>query len=692
MPGVDMERTKGVGLVAVMSPDDVTAEENAKKEAENAPPEKDQILTGLGAYVLRCWEAARNAKSSTITPRLNECLRRKKGEYSPEKMALIQAHGGSDVYMMLTNVKCRASESWLRDILLPSGDRPWDLEPTPVADLPPVYDQIIQERVAQESAAFIQAIGQPVSPAGTYYRTEQLRDLVRVRRQDEAKKIAGRMAVVIEDQLVEGGFKKAFNEILQDITTYPVAILKGPVARKKRRLAWQENNGGFQCVVENEIISEFMRVSPFDIYPAPGITNVDDGYIIEKHNLVSADLEAMLGVEGFNDDEIREVLKRYSSGGLKDWLWAGDDEDERDQRDILWDSPEVFIEALEFWGTAHGQDLSDWGMSADQIPDLDRHYSITAWSVGGHIIKAVMNPDPLGRKPYYVSSFSAVPGSFWGIALPELIADIQDICNATARSLVNNMGIASGPQAEINVDRIPPGQDVTNIYPWKIWQSTSDMVGSAGGSPAVRFFQPDTNAAILMKVYEYFSKLADDYSGVPAYAYGGTFQLGGAGRTAAGLSMLMSAASKGIKQVIANMDEILEALIERKYQHNMLYHPDNSIKGDLRVVARGSSVLLAKEQQQVRRAEFLTATANPIDLQIMGMRGRAAILRANAEGLDLNVDKIVPPDEVIQFMSMPQGPGGGPPGAVPGGAPRELDVSGRPMGESVAQPGIQTGA
>ena len=124
MPGIDTEERKGVGLVAVMTPGEVTAEEDVKKEAENAEPEAEQISTALGAYIMRCWTAARNAKSSEVTPRLNDCLRRKKGEYSPTKLAFIQAQGGSEVYMMLTNVKSRAAESWLRDILLPSKDRP----------------------------------------------------------------------------------------------------------------------------------------------------------------------------------------------------------------------------------------------------------------------------------------------------------------------------------------------------------------------------------------------------------------------------------------------------------------------------------------------------------------------------------------------------------------------------------------
>ena len=40
-------------------------------------------------------------------------LRQRNGDYEPEKLAQITRQGGSEIYMMLTEVKCRAAESWL---------------------------------------------------------------------------------------------------------------------------------------------------------------------------------------------------------------------------------------------------------------------------------------------------------------------------------------------------------------------------------------------------------------------------------------------------------------------------------------------------------------------------------------------------------------------------------------------------
>jgi hypothetical protein len=74
----------------------------------------------------------------------------------------------------------------------------------------------------------------------------------------------------------------------------------------------------------------------------------------------------------------------------------------------------------------------------------------------------------------------------------------------------------------------------------------------------------------------------------------------------------------------------------------MKYDPDLSVKGDLQIRARGAAGIVAKEAVQLRRNEFLTATANPVDMQIMGAEGRSALLREAARGLDMNPDDIVP--------------------------------------------------
>ena len=205
----------------------------------------------------------------------------------------------------------------------------------------------------------------------------------------------------------------------------------------------------------------------------------------------------------------------------------------------------------------------------EEIPDEAKEYDANVWAVGNYIIKAVLNYDPLGEKPYAKTSFIKCPGAFWGKGIPEIIEDLQNICNAAARALVNNMGISSGPQVEVNLERIPPNEDITQLHPWKIWQVTNDPLGSS--APAVRFTQPDDNANTLLGVYDKFSKLADDQSGIPSYVYG-DLNVQGAGRTSSGLSMLMGAAGKGIRQVVMHIDnEIIKPIVYRQFVYNMRY-------------------------------------------------------------------------------------------------------------------------
>jgi hypothetical protein len=234
------------------------------------------------------------------------------------------------------------------------------------------------------------------------------------------------------------------------------------------------------------------------------------------------------------------------------------------------------------------------------------------------------------------------------MGLPENMRDVQIMCNASARALANNMGIGSGPQVEVAVDRLADGEDVTQMYPWKIWQTTSDKTG--GGQPGVRFFMPEMKAAELMGIYNQFAKQADEVTGIPNYIYGSGSGASGAGRTASGLSMLMDNAAKGIKSAVSTIDDVVVMVVSRFYTHNMIYNPDPYIKGDFKVVAKGAMGLVAKEQIQVRRNEFLNLVlSNQVALQIVGPEGAAYLMRETAMGLQMDVDKLVPSTEMMKF-------------------------------------------
>lgn len=189
------------------------------------------------------------------------------------------------------------------------------------------------------------------------------------------------------------------------------------------------------------------------------------------------------------------------------------------------------------------------------------------------------------------------------------------------------------------MNRLADGQNVTSMYPWKIWQMKDELGGS--NNRAISFFQPNSIAAELLAVYEQFERRADDATQIPRYAYGNE-RVGGAGSTMGGLQLLLNSVAKGIKEVVMQIDlGVIVPAIEQLYTFNMLYNQDPSIKGDAKVRARGATALIAKDQQSQRREQFLAQTANPIDMSIIGLEGRAVVLREQAKALDLP-DAIVP--------------------------------------------------
>jgi len=192
------------------------------------------------------------------------------------------------------------------------------------------------------------------------------------------------------------------------------------------------------------------------------------------------------------------------------------------------------------------------------------------------------------------------------------------------------------------------GEDVTSLRPWRIWQVTSDPVGNgAYQREPITFMQPNSNVPELAGIIKTFMELADEWSGIPRYLTGDA--PGGAGRTASGLSMLMSNAGKSLKQVVANVDNYaLRPMLQRLHYWNMKYSDDADLKGDINIVVRGANALVAKESAQVRRNEFLATTANPIDMQIIGPEGRANVLREVVKTLDMDANKIVPSEEVLR--------------------------------------------
>ena len=471
----------------------------------------------------------------------------------------------------------------------------------------------------------------------------------------------------MDDLLVEGQFWQAFSEFLADLPVYQLAIIKGPIVRNTETLEWSE--GG-----EPRMISKprffWERVSPFDVWFSPGAQGLEHTETFERQRFTVSDLYNLIGLPGYRDKAIRDVIQKHSENGLREWgLMFEEERRKLENRGPVDSTEDHMIDCVEHQGYVLGKFLKEYGMKGTF--DDEKPYFITCWLIDRDVIKVMLNPNLRKRANYYVTSFDKQPGTIYGAGIADLMSDVQDVMNATLRSLVNNMSIASGPQVFYNEDLVNPNQNDA-LYPWKRWKYNTDPANPQANP--VGFFQPSSNANELLQVFGSFNMLADEVSAIPRYMTGDN-RVGGAGRTASGLAMLMSNANKSLQNVAENVDrDVFYPLLQSLYDLVMLTDSTGLMRGDELIKVNGVRNVLKQEQDRVRQLEFLQLTANQIDAPIIGPK-RAEILQQVADRIGLELD-IPDPNDQNQPGQPPAaaGPGAGPnPGGTPTPTPSVSD-------------------
>lgn len=649
------------GLLRIVSPQDLQQQERLASEAAEKPND-DALTSQLASHIRARMTEMRNFRNTErISERLIDSLRCYRGQYDPTKLQEISKFGGSQVYARITGTKCRAATALLRDVFL-GGERPWEVAPTPVPTIPDDITSAIDQLVMTEVVAMTQ-MGAPPDEGQIDARRRQLRQQAEKAAKKQAKDEAARSTDKLDDILREGNFYEAFAEFLIDLPIFPFACVKGPEVRRVSRLKWVEGKPQMSQIPQ----MFWRRVSPFDLYFSPGASGPHEAEFVERIRLTRSDLLSVKGLPGYRDDQIDQVLERFSETGFREWWDTTDAERARMEDRERWPRTQTgLIDTAEFHGSVQGSTLIDWGMPAEDVPDPLAEYRITAWLVDRFVIKAQINPSPRQRHPYYMTSYEKVPGAMIGEGLPDVLDDVQQVVNATLRSLVNNLSISSGPQVVIN-DAVQQPGETDDLYPWKRWHVKFDPMISGTTKP-IDFYQPNSNADVLLGVFEKFNALADDVSSIPRYMMGNE-KVGGAGRTASGLAMLMGNAAKTLQNVAATVDrEVMEPLLCDLFDMIMLTSPD-AFRGDEQIVVKGVNYAQKREQDRMRQLEFLQLTGNPVDLNIIGIPGRANVLRSVANNLGLDHERVVPSDDDLQqMMGMgPPGAPGQPPGAAPPG-------------------------
>ena len=610
---------------------------NSERVENNRAQPQQRVVDGLSGHVKKQFDIAKSNKLA-VTKRLVDCLRRRKGEYSPSKLAELKEVGGAAIYMKIAAAKCVGAKAWLSDLFNSQGDKPYTLDPTPVEDLPPE----IHEKLVQEAMQGAMELGVPEEEA--YQLMKKHEGRLKQELRDEAESRMEKMEDYIQDVLVEGNFRKVFDDFLDDFVTYPTAVISGINFKNKKKITWVDMNGEYVPQEQLKISKEFSRVSPFDAYPSSTMVNGQPTYMCEHVRFSPAELADMRELAGYKAEAIFKVLSDYRVNGRREWMFDENEKDLLENSGVSQNQSYDLIDGVKYNGSVQGKWLMDWGMQGVQL-DPVKEYMVSVIVIGTETIRALINPDPAGRLNYYAASWRPIPSSFWGQALVESIADIEDMANATVRALANNMALGASPLITVDVAQCPNGE-VPAIKPFGLYTYDSSRGLSNSTNAGIGYFQFEIRANELLSVYERFVRYADEVSGIPSYAFGSDSGAGAA-KTASGLSMLMNAAGKNMKSAVREIDiNVMERAIEHLFNILML-DPETpkEIKGDAKVKARGSDTLMHKESTAMRQQELLAMTNNPTDLQLTGLEGRSKLLRSVFKSSDLPHDEIIMDEE-----------------------------------------------
>jgi hypothetical protein len=500
----------------------------------------------------------------------------------------------STVFIGMTRQKTNAAEARVADILLPTDDRNWGIQPTPepyLAGMTMTNEMAIDPRT-----------GQPIidPKTGQPLRKKEVARAV----MEMARKKAQAMQNEIYDQLIECDYNGELRKVIHDAARLGTGVVKGPVVMNRTRKAWQPYTDAMgQTVYQVDIVQELnpasMRVDPRNVWPDPGCgENIHDGKgIYERQRLTAKQVRDLVKQPGYMKEQIRKVLEE----GPKKSATFQELRDE-DQRDLARDTYELW----EYWGEVDHEDLEAAGVEAGEKDEL-RAVNACVVMINDTVVKAFLNPLDDGQLPFDFYVWEKVSGSCWGYGVPYLMRAQQKVLNAAWRQMMDNAGVSSGPQIVMNPNVISPADKQWQLSSRKIWFATDDMDDVR---KAFATFEFDSHQAELAGIIKMATELADAETGVPVIMQG---EKGAAPDTVGGMQMLMNSANVVLRRLVKQFDDMItRPHIRRYYDYNMMYNEDEEVKGDFQIDARGSSALLTRDIQNQAFLNLLAAGMNPV--------------------------------------------------------------------------------
>jgi hypothetical protein len=527
----------------------------------------------------------------------------------------------STVFPNITQPYVDAAAARISDMLLPTDDRNFVIEPTPIPELSE-FEEMVDENappaLPPDAAGASSALAaQPPVPGGApavppappvmvrlpngeQVTLEQLREKI-AKTKATAKRRTDAAQTQIDDWLTECDYLGETRAVIDDSAKVGTGVIKGPAPVMYKRKVFNKLPGGdLELTLIEKIAPGSKHISYWNLYPDPACgENIHKGsWIWEVDTLSEKGVKALRGLPGYIDSQLDRVLEegpaKYTSAGKIQY--DGKTEQGKGQFQIWY-----------FHGTVSRDDIEAAGCECPEGTDASFEALITM--INDHVVRAALNPLDSGEFPYDVMRWKRRPGHWAGVGVGRQMRTAQRMVTAATRNLMDNAGLGAGPMFVFGRG-IRPQNNIWEIKPRKIFVRDEDDDDGRPTKSEIETIVIPMLQVELTNIIQLGMKMAEDSTGLPMLLQG---QQGSAPDTVGGLQMLNNNANAVLRRIARLFDTGMTVPhIQRYYDWLMMFGEDPEAKGDMFVKARGSSALVERDAQTMELAQIVALTANPI--------------------------------------------------------------------------------
>ena len=560
------------------------------------PSRSNEVRAGCISYMTELYNLAFETARRRLTLEERWLLDtlQYQGKYDPVTEAKLNKNkGSSKVFVNMTRPKTKVQRARLVDTLLPEDETNWDIEPTPVPRLEKA------RALAKEEPQKLGILGLQEIKGGGIER-QQSEERVRAMKQ------------LMRDQLAECQYPHAVRMAITQGCKLGNGIVKGPFKSNRHIRTWEKKSNksdrwAMKLTEADASVPMFEWVDLWDFFPDMDAASMaDTDFVFQLHHMSKSQLRGWGQNEYFDPEEVTFLLKQYPSYKPPDSSNFTENLKIVRQLENLDETADLNrFPVFEYHGalpyenfTTLCQNFNLMGLvdAFERTGDPLKTVEGSVWFCADRLLRFDIRPVDNGPLPYSVFSMDPTENTVIGSdGIPAMVRDPQSSLNAAWRMALENGGLQGVGMYLIDTLRVEPAGDPNDytIEPKKVWKVKTGLSSDVKEDP-IRQVSIGGNPAALLNLIEVSRKHLDDESSLPLIAQGdpGT----GARQTAHGLTILQAAMNVNFKDAARGFDDdITIPNMTRLYNWNMKYADDESVKGDMRCKARGSSVLLMNE-------------------------------------------------------------------------------------------------